>query len=227
MSLILNIDTALTFGSISLSDKGRSIEVRKNDKETDHASWLHTAMAEIMNECGYGFNDLKSVAVSNGPGSYTGLRIGLATAKGLCYALGIPLITIPTLDIMAKAALDFVPEEQIKKADLLCPMIDARRMEVYFSIYDTQLHLVQAPIAAALDRYDMSGLINERTTIFFGNGSIKLKATLDNPNAFFTNFPFFGALHMPEISLQYYDNSRFSDIESTEPLYIKEFYDNR
>src|SRR5687767_9103253 len=109
MSMILNIDTAIESGSISLTNKDQLIALRTKENVKEHAAWLHVEIEEMMKTCGCSFSNLDAVAVSNGPGSYTGLRIALSTAKGICYAMNIPLITYSTLQVMAKAALDLAP----------------------------------------------------------------------------------------------------------------------
>jgi tRNA threonylcarbamoyladenosine biosynthesis protein TsaB len=120
MSLILNIDTALDTASVCLANQKEVLQFSVNEDQKDHAAWLHQTIAELLQKGGYSIKDLDAVAVSIGPGSYTGLRVGLATAKGFCYALQIPLITVNTLKLIAFAAKD-------EAIDLICPMIDARR----------------------------------------------------------------------------------------------------
>src|SRR5215208_5364975 len=132
MSFILNIDTALETASVSLANNGRMLQSLVSESQKDHASWLHPAIKILLEKQGIGMDQLVAVGVSNGPGSYTGLRVGLSTAKGFCYALNIPLITIGTLKLMAFSARD-------EAEDLICPMIDARRMEVYTAIYTGEM----------------------------------------------------------------------------------------
>jgi tRNA threonylcarbamoyladenosine biosynthesis protein TsaB len=151
MALILNIDTAVEIGEVNLAENGSTLRFRANSNQKDHAAWIQTAILEIMKETGYSMHDLQAVAVSNGPGSYTGLRVSLATAKGICYALQIPLITIGTLEIMAATATRQLSGELTKSADLLCPMIDARRMEVYMAAYNRKLEEIIKPQAVILD----------------------------------------------------------------------------
>src|SRR5882762_5440642 len=134
MALILNIDTATELASVSLSKEGQSLALLQNKDQKDHASWLHPAIEKMMQETGFRMQELDAVAVTAGPGSYTGLRVGMAAAKGFCYALNIPLITESTLKVMAFAA-----REQTEPEGLYCPMIDARRMEVFTALYSTDL----------------------------------------------------------------------------------------
>jgi tRNA threonylcarbamoyladenosine biosynthesis protein TsaB len=168
--------------------------------------------------------DLEAVAVSNGPGSYTGLRISLSTAKGICYALGIPLITVGTLEIMAMAAQKKLSSGNPEKKLLLCPMIDARRMEVYFSLYDQHLTERQKPATIILDQTSFAELLKENYIAFFGNGSQKCSQLLSNPHALFPEIPAHTANDLSMISFQYFIHQQFADISYVEPLYVKEFF---
>src|SRR6266513_858318 len=155
MSLILNIDTAIETASITLAQDGKVFRSATNESEKDHAAWIHPAIHILMRESGWQLQNLNAVAVSIGPGSYTGLRIALSTAKGLCYALQIPLVTVGTLEAMAFSAIQnfetsdpyFPPEDARRTAQgyLFCPMIDARRMEVFTAVYDSSLNEVVKP----------------------------------------------------------------------------------
>src|ERR1044071_1620569 len=137
MALILNIDTAMGTASIRLAQEGKTLALAENIAQKEHASWLHPAIEQMMGTAGYSLRELKAVAVTAGPGSYTGLRVGMAAAKGFCYALNIPLITEDTLRVMAFAA-----KEQLGEGDYLCPMIDARRMEVFTAVNRNDLTTV-------------------------------------------------------------------------------------
>src|SRR5271168_1032073 len=142
----------------------------ENFEQKAHAAWLHVAVQELMTNTGSRMRDLQAVAVTAGPGSYTGLRVGMAAAKGFCYALGIPLITEDTLRVMAFAASERLPE-----ADLLCPMIDARRMEVFTAVYQKGGKVLLPPIAMVIDENSFSEFLSERFMSFFGDGSYKCK----------------------------------------------------
>lgn len=223
MPLILNIDTALEYGSVSLSDKGTIISFLENKNQQDHAAWIHTAIKEMMAENNIQMSDIDSVSVSNGPGSYTGLRIGLSAAKGLCFALQIPLITVGTLDIMA-AGIQRNPNNNINATDWLCPMIDARRMEVYYALYDAGLSLISSPQAAIVQAGFFDDWLKQKKIFFFGNGSHKLKKILSHKNADFLQYHHKGAFNMAALSEKYYYERKFADLAYTEPLYIKEVY---
>jgi tRNA threonylcarbamoyladenosine biosynthesis protein TsaB len=223
MALILNIDTAVELAEISLAENGNLLRFSANANQKDHAAWIQTAISDLMKETGYSMRDLHAVAVSNGPGSYTGLRVSLATAKGICYALQIPLITIGTLEVIATAAINQAGEELTRSIDLFCPMIDARRMEVYLAIYDRKLQEVIKPQALILGGDFFGQLLEKNKILFFGNGSHKLKNTLLHPGAVFANVNQ-GAIDMIRLSYQYFLKKSFADLAYTEPLYIKEFY---
>lgn len=223
MPVILNIDTALEYGSVSISRKGTIMAYRENLKQQDHAAWIHTAIKEMLAESNIRITDFDSVSVSNGPGSYTGLRIGLSAAKGLCFALQIPLITIGTLDIMAAGILQN-PNNSVETIDWLCPMIDARRMEVYFALYDVGLLSIINPKAAVLEPGLFDGYLDQHKIIFFGSGSNKLNKVLSHKNAVFGDYHHRGALTMPVLSEKYYAENKFADLAYTEPQYIKAVY---
>lgn len=216
MSLILNIDTALETASISLALDGRIIEQASNNSQKDHASWLHTAVNELLLKTDILIQQLEAVAVSNGPGSYTGLRVGLSAAKGYCFALNIPLITVGTLEILADSVLE-------KATDLICPMIDARRMEVFTAIYDKNMTEQIAPQAMILDTSSFAGLLNSHSILFCGNGSKKLQNILQHPNAVFTSDSSF-TVSLARLSQKQLLANKFADLAYCEPLYIKEFY---
>src|SRR5687767_10460248 len=140
MALILNIDTAVDVASLCLAIDGKLLSIAKNESQKDHSLWLHIAIKEIFEKNNLELGSVDAIAVTGGPGSYTGLRIGMATAKGICFALNKPLISMNTLLVMANAAKN-------ESADLLCPMIDARRMEVFTAIYTKELKTVKEPAA--------------------------------------------------------------------------------
>lgn len=225
MALILNIDTAVESGSVSLSENNRIITYRNNTVQKDQAAWIHNAIKEMLQDAGHEIAELNAVAVSNGPGSFTGLRIGLSVAKGLCYALTIPLITISTLEIMTSAAIDQSPTDTIKNTDWLCPMIDARRMEVYFAIYDCHGSVIKNPAAVELKEDTFSSMLENNRIIFFGNGSKKLKDSFIHPHAIFLTIDLQNnARHMAALSQNAWERKDFADLALSDPLYIKEFY---
>lgn len=218
MALILNIDTATEKGSISLSKDGISLALSENGEQKDHASWLHTAIEKMMVGNGFLMKDLDAVAVTSGPGSYTGLRVGMAAAKGFCYGLQIPLLTENTLKVMAFAA-----REQFPSSGLFCPMIDARRMEVFTAVYQNDL-MEQLPVMAmVIDQNSFSGLLRDHTVSFFGGGSYKCKPLIASPNALFLEINY-NAGYLGILSFLRYLQREFTELAYSEPVYTKEFY---
>ncbi len=216
MALILHIDTSIDIASICLSQIETCLASKKNENLKDHASWLQAAIADMMKEAGFSMNELEAVAVTNGPGSYTGLRVGLSTAKGLCYALKIPLITIGTLELMA-----FVAKES--DTDLLCPMIDARRMEVFTAIYDKELNEIEKPHALILDEESFKTHLSAKKVLFFGNGIVKFKDLVNSGNSRFANINI-EASDMIIPTFQRFMSKTFANLAYAEPAYIKKFF---
>ncbi len=216
MSLILNIDTALDVASVCLAKNEELIQLSFNENQKDHAAWLHHSIAEMMQKAGYELNDLNAVAVSIGPGSYTGLRVGLAAAKGFCYALNIPLITVNTLKLIAFAAKD-------EATELICPLIDARRMEVFTAIYNKNTEEKVPPHSMIIDENSFAGLLLSEKILFCGNGIKKLQPLLTHNNAAFSN-KIADASHLAQLSLPLFNTGQFADLAYTEPFYLKEFY---
>lgn len=216
MALILNIDTAQELASVSLYQDGDLLQLADNASQRDHASWLHVTLREIMDKAGYSMKDLSAVAVSIGPGSYTGLRIGLSSAKGLCYALNIPLISINTLTLLAFAV-------EPAKEDWICPMVDARRMEVFIAIYDKELNVIRPPMAMIIDSNSFNEILSNHNLIFCGPGSKKLQMVLSHPNATYSS-AIANAAQLGVLSTQYFLRQQFADLAYTEPLYLKDFH---
>lgn len=218
MAYILNIDTAITNASVCLSKDDQFVSARINENQKDHSAWLQPAIKDILNEAGIHLKDLGAVAVSIGPGSYTGLRIGLSTAKGLCYALNIPLIAIGTLDMMAEAG-----SKNNFNADLLCPMIDARRMEIFTAVYKKNQEKLIEPCAIIVDENSFSDLLKNNSILFFGNGSDKLKQLINNQKAIFDTIEI-NATQLIKISNKRFHIKDFNSVAYAEPMYIKQFH---
>jgi tRNA threonylcarbamoyladenosine biosynthesis protein TsaB len=223
MSLIINIDTATECAHVSIAKDGLILQQSFNANQMDHAGFLQVAVKDNMDKAGINFTEIDAIAVTIGPGSYTGLRVGLASAKGLCYALKKQLITIGTLDVLAKSAL--ISANTIKNDSLLCPMIDARRMEVFTAVFDQALQPVLPPCALVLDNNSFKDLLAGYHIVFFGNGSKKWKDIYSNSNVDFLDIDI-NPLAMSQLSKEKYDNKNFSDLAYIEPMYIKEFYLN-
>lgn len=216
MSLILNIDTALDTASVCLAKDEEIMALAINENQKNQAGWLHLVIDEMLKKNSLKPNQLDAVAVSIGPGSYTGLRVGLATAKGLCYALHIPLIAVSTLKMIAFAAAE-------EASSLICPMIDARRMEVYVAVYDKGLQEKKPAHPLIIDENSFAGLLSSFAILFCGNGSKKLQPLISNTNACFSD-SISNASHLAALSQNCFLKKEFADLAYTEPLYIKEFY---
>ena len=221
MALILNIDTATGTGSICLSMNGQSISLLKNENQKDHASWLQAAIVKLLSDAGFGMKDLQAVAVTAGPGSYTGIRVAMASAKGLCFALKIPLITENTLKVMAHAA----QKTARGLASLICPMINARRMEVFTALYNLGLEEIMPPEAIILDANSFADHLGQHKILFFGPGSKKWQQGITTYNAFFADVPF-SAENLGKLADQKFDIQQFTDIIYSEPYYLKSFFTN-
>ena len=216
MALILNLDTAVDVASICLAKDEAVLSIAINESQKDHASWLHIAIKEIFEKNNLELRSVDAIAITGGPGSYTGLRIGMATAKGICYALKKPLIGLNTLLVMANAA-------KKENADLLCPLIDARRMEVFTAIYTKELQIVKEPAAITLNENSFDEYLSDNRTCFFGNGSNKFKAIIKHDNAIFKDLKG-DATSMIALSEKKFTGKEFTDLAYAEPLYLKEFY---
>ena len=215
MALILNIETATKNCSVSLSNEGKTIVCKElAEQNFSHAEKLHLFIAEVLAENNFKFSDLKAVAVSQGPGSYTGLRIGVSSAKGLCYALGIPLIAIDTLQLLAK-------QIQIENGIIL-PMIDARRMEVFTAFYDKNYNQIRNVQAEIIDENSYSEITEVLHLV--GDGTSKFENTLTNEKfVFHPNVIFPSANEMSELSFEKFQKKEFVDVAYFEPFYLKDF----
>jgi tRNA threonylcarbamoyladenosine biosynthesis protein TsaB len=221
LSYLLHIETATPVCSVALSFENKILSLRETAEENAHSSCINIFIEECLKEEGIEAAELNAVSLSTGPGSYTGLRIGAATAKGLCYALNIPLVSVSTLQAMAAG---FLLKNDIKKKDLLlCPMIDARRMEVYYALYDKDLAEVRSPSAKVVTE-DFLSDAGERTIIYFGTGSEKCREVIKNKNMEFAAGNFNSAANSVELAIQKFHKQELEDIALFEPLYIKEFF---
>ncbi|ANH79573.1 tRNA N6-adenosine(37)-N6-threonylcarbamoyltransferase complex dimerization subunit TsaB [Niabella ginsenosidivorans] len=219
MALILNIDTAVEQASLCLADDERVIASAENNIAHTHATWIHTAVKELFNTAQLSMHAINAIAVSNGPGSYTGLRIGLATAKGLCFSLNKPLICLDTLEIMANAVKN-------EAKDLICPVIDARRMEIYTALYKKDLTRIAPPSAMTVDPNSFGAMLENNQLLFTGNATTKLKQVLKHSNAIFSEKTY-TASNMPALSLKHYKQRIFADLSYVEPFYLKAVYFNK
>ncbi len=219
MSLILMIDTAQETAFVSISKNGNSIGHIQNDIQKEHAGFLHVAIQELLKSCAIELKDIDAISVTKGPGSYTGIRVGLSSAIGLSYALYKPIIHICSLKLLTHAAINkIIDPSQI----LFCPMIDARRMEVFTALFDHKLETKLSPTAMIIDGNFMEDFLIKQSIVFIGSGKDKYENISKNANAQFLEV---NNLHftMAAMSNLYYNNKEFASIESFEPAYLKAF----
>lgn len=219
--IILHIETSTNVCSIALSEGVNCIFKKMNAEGMNHAALLSVFIDEALEVLKAQSKTLNAVAVSSGPGSYTGLRIGVSTAKGLCYGLNIPLIAVSTLEIMTISAMK-TAENQMTTI-LYCPMIDARRMEVYDAFYNPDGTIYRDISADIITEDIFNEILNDKTVCFFGNGSDKCKDVLTHPNARFIENIVPLAENMSELALKKYEENKFEDVAYFEPFYLKEF----
>ena len=214
---ILNIETSTKACSVALFKNEELVLFKESNTDNfSHSEKLLNFISEIIETSPINLSALDGVAISMGPGSYTGLRIGVSTAKGLCYGLDIPLISISTLKAMT---FGVIPKQ---KADLYCPMIDARRMEVYSAIFDANNNQIRDIQADIIDSTSYKKEL-EKTVAFFGDGSEKVKEIIQNKNAIFISNFYPSAKYMGFLSYQKYLESDFEDLAYFEPFYLKDF----
>lgn len=220
MPLILAIETATEICSVSLIRDNEIIALRESEGNNEHSALLASFIDEIMHETGLELKQLDAVAVSKGPGSYTGLRIGVSTAKGLCYALNKPLISVATLEAMA---FQVIVDEKISTDEiLLCPMIDARRMEVYMAVFNSKMEEITAVKAEIIDENSFSGI--EKKVFIFGNGAEKCTSVLaDNDKIVFLPIVKASAVSVAKLAEEKFRKTHFEDTAYFEPFYLKDF----
>jgi tRNA threonylcarbamoyladenosine biosynthesis protein TsaB len=218
MALLLHIDTAQEEACVSISENDDVIEFAVNEKQSDHASWLHPAIAGLFEKSGKSLKALDAVSVIAGPGSYTGLRVGMSAAKGFCFALQKPLITIGTLPLL------FSRSRTVETtAELFCPMIDARRSEVFTALYNKNGEEILPPHARILDEHSFDDELKGYKILFLGNGSDKFQLLKSHPNAIFQKFPLIPGTQAA-LAWRDFIGKNFVGLAYVEPMYIKEFY---
>ncbi len=223
MSVLLCIDSSTTYASVALVKDEAVLCFKANTNQKDHASFLQPAIQSMMNETNIQLKDLNAIAVTVGPGSYTGLRVGLSSAKGLCYALQLPLITLSTTLVMSYAALKQLKDTQTASDDFfLCPMIDARRMEVFTATYNSKLECIDKNRALILDNFSFNELLSQKQTYFFGDGAPKWRKYCINLYAQFIDVEW-NASDMMLPSLSNYDQKRFASLAYSLPDYGKAY----
>ncbi len=214
---ILAVETTTTVCSVALAENNRILAKKSVDNGYSHAENVTPFIQSLLHQAGISTKQLSVVAVSQGPGSYTGLRIGVSTAKGLCYALNIPLIAVDTLKAMTLGV-------KHQPYDFFVPMIDARRMEVYAAVYDKNLNPIQTVRPEIITEQSFRSLLQQGKTVFFGNGASKCKDIIEHPNACFdTQNGLPDAQNIARLAFEKYKNRQFENLAYFEPLYLKAF----
>jgi len=224
MAIILGIETATTICSVALVKEGKLVAIRESEGSKEHSAALTGYIADLFTEAGLVYRQLDAIAVSMGPGSFTGLRIGVSSAKGLCYALDKPFIAIDTLKSLAWQALQRC-KQQKKDMDniLFCPMLDARRMEVYTAMFDQKLNVIE-PVNAHVITEDSFKTFADKEIIYFGDGASKCTSLLESQINYthFENISLSGeAICM--LAVGEFENHNFADVAYCEPFYLKDF----
>lgn len=218
MALILNIDSATETGSVCLAKDGRPLASREIASQKDHAKLMAPSIKDILSEAGVEIKDLDAVAISGGPGSYTGLRVATATAKGLCYAHNIPFIAINTLEMMAAGI-----RRSGQGENLFCPMIDARRMDVFTALYTDELKPLLTPAAITLEE-DFLAEYRQAPVVVFGTGRDKARQLFRDVRAWhFPDFSF-SSEYLAPLAEENFQKGQFEDLAYSEPFYLKSFY---
>ncbi|WP_428741522.1 tRNA (adenosine(37)-N6)-threonylcarbamoyltransferase complex dimerization subunit type 1 TsaB [Tenacibaculum sp.] len=216
MATILNIETATKNCSVSLAKDGKTLAIQElNDGNYSHAEKLHPFIQKVLEEANVSNNQIDAVAVSKGPGSYTGLRIGVSAAKGLCFSFDKPLISIETLQSLAH---QLTAEEGV-----IVPMLDARRMEVYSAVYDTNYKQVREIKAEIIDENSFQEYLQKGKVYFLGDGAEKCKEIITHENAVFLDAKYPSAKEMSQLSFDKYKKNDIEDVAYFEPFYLKDF----
>jgi tRNA threonylcarbamoyladenosine biosynthesis protein TsaB len=222
--MVICIETATNLCSVALCSNAGVISLRENNDLRSHASMLTVLIGEIMNENGLTAKELEAVAVGKGPGSYTGLRIGVSVAKGIAYAASIPLVAVDTTLSMFWGMSGRAEEITGDEANtLFCPMIDARRMEVYHAIYEPHGNMVKEISAEIINEESFSEIPESKRIIFFGDGAAKCKEIIRRKNVYFADDFRISASDMQKPVYQAVDNRDFEDVAYFEPFYLKDF----
>lgn len=227
MALILNIETSTRVCSVCISHDGIIKTIRESDEDKSHAKLLTIFINEMLEEQNLKMDDFDAVAVSKGPGSYTGLRIGVSTAKGLCYAKDLPLIAINTLQSMANGITEKVNSKELEfdnfNNSIIVPMIDARRMEVYSAFFNSKSEFIREVKAEIIDETSYLENLSKKQLIFCGDGSEKITNTVVHENATYVKDFYPSSKYMTALSEKAYKNEEFENVAYFEPFYLKDF----
>lgn len=224
MAIILGIETATTICSVALVKDGKLVAIRESVGTKEHSAALTGYIADLFAEAGFAYQQLDAIAVSMGPGSFTGLRIGVSSAKGLCYALDKPLIAVDTLKSLAWQALQrCIQQKKEIKNVLFCPMLDARRMEVYTAFFDHNLQVIE-PVNAHVITEDSFKTFADKEIIYFGDGASKCISLLESKS----NYTHFDNISLSSeaicmLAVGEFENNNFADVAYCEPFYLKDF----
>lgn len=217
MALILSIESATKNCSVALAADGEVISLKElHEEKFSHAEKLHSFILEVMASSDRKLAELDAVAVSKGPGSYTGLRIGVSAAKGLCYALEKPLISVPTLESLAM-------QIEMTEKGLIVPLLDARRMEVYSAVYNDHFEEIRETRAEIIEAGSFSDYLNDNKVFFLGDGASKTREVINHPNAVFVKGRFPSAREMARIAEKKAAAEQYEDLAYFEPFYLKDF----
>jgi len=217
LAIILNIETATKNCSVSISKDGNLIAFKElNDDNYSHGENLHVFIDDSLKEANISLSDIDAVAVSKGPGSYTGLRIGVSAAKGLCFSLDKPLISVNTLTSLARSI-------QVKNNERIIPLLDARRMEVYSAVLDNEYNQIRETQAEVIDAHSFNEYLTQGKVYFLGDGAEKCKEIIKHENAIFLDGYFPSAKQMTTVSFEKQQQNDFEDVAYFEPFYLKDF----
>ena len=217
MATLLNIETATTNCSVSIAKEGKILVLKEhNSAQYSHAEQLHVFIEEALVEASLSMADLDAIAVSKGPGSYTGLRIGVSAAKGLCFSLEVPLISVPTLESMAN-------QVSLAKEEVVIPVLDARRMEVYSAVYNSNFSEIRETLAEVITANSFAEFVEKGRVVLAGNGAEKCKEVLTHPNFVFHTNVVPSAKEMALLSFKKFTEANFEDVAYFEPYYLKDF----
>jgi tRNA threonylcarbamoyladenosine biosynthesis protein TsaB len=222
--MIICLETSTLLCSVALCDSDGVISLKESDESKSHASRLTIFIDELLSEAGLKAGDLEAIAVSRGPGSYTGLRIGVSVAKGIAYASSIPLIGVDTTLSMFHGLAEYASERYgTNDLSYFVPMLDARRMEVYYSIFAGDGKIVRKVSAEVIDENSFSDISPDVKMVFFGDGAIKCRDILKGENKIFDDIFRISAGHMYKPAFKAFKEGRFEDIAYFEPFYLKDF----
>jgi len=217
MAKILNLETATTNCSVSISVDGKLVSIKEqNTANYSHAEQLHIFIEEALKAASFSFEDINAIAVSKGPGSYTGLRIGVSAAKGLCFSLDLPLISIPTLESMAN-------QIKIEEDEVIIPVLDARRMEVYSCVFDNSYNEIRETKAELIDENAFTKFSRFKKVHIIGSGAEKCEEVLNHSNFQFYKEAYPSAKEMARLAQKKFEAADFEDVAYFEPYYLKDF----